>query len=166
MVRLDDDELLTLRTKVHRELRYLHDHPELDIIGFGHITAIRCRSPLINFREYYDQPMNSAPKPLKIPHMTKLDENHIVLGKVANIYLARTEKLREIGYDPNIRIIDHHDFFMRAAGNAVSAVALDTVVFHRHDPYDRAYRKFRSDFKKDKIYLRSSRQNHRKNQYS
>lgn len=158
VVRLDDDELLTLRTKVHRELRYLHKHPELDIIGFGHTTAIRCRSPLINFREYYEQPMNHAPRPLKIPHMTEVDRNHIVLGKVANIYLARTEKIREIGYDPNIRIIDHDDFFRRAAGIAVSAVALDTVVFHRHNPYDRTYRRYRSDYSKDMMYIRSSMQ--------
>ncbi|MBQ6221581.1 MAG: nucleotidyltransferase family protein [Solobacterium sp.] len=157
VMRMDDDELLTVRTKVHRELQYLQEHPELDLIGFGHTTAIRLHSPMFNFREYFRQPMNDALKPLKIPHMTKLDTNHIVLGKVANIYLARTDKLREVGFDENIKVIDHHEFFWRAAGVITSAAALDTVVFHRHNPYLRKYRKYRSDYRNDLDYIRRKR---------
>ncbi len=162
IVRLDDDELLTIRSRVHRELRYLMDHPELDLIGFGHTTAIRLRSPQYNFKEYYNCPMADAPRPLKIPHMTEIDENHIVLGKVANIYLARTEKVREVGFNQNIRILDHHDFFRRAAGIITSAIAKDTVVFHRHNPYARKYNAFRSDDAADLKYINSrSRRNNR-----
>ena len=153
VMRLDDDELLTVRSKVHRELRYLMDHHELDLIGFGHTTAIRLHSPQFNFKEYYRSPMHDAARPLKIPHMTEIDENHVVLGKVANIYLARTEKLREVGFDPNLRILDHHDFFRRATGIITSAIAKDTVVFHRHNPYARKYNAFRSDSAADLKYI-------------
>lgn len=155
VMRLDDDELLTVRSKVHRELRFLEEHSELDLIGFGHTTAIRLHSPEFNFRDYYKSPMKDAVKPLKIPHLTKIDENHIVLGKAANIYLAKTEKMREVGFDPNIKIIDHHDFFWRAAGIMACAVALDTVVFHRHNPYERKYREYRSDYRSDLEYIRN-----------
>ena len=130
-------------------------HPELDLIGFGHTTAIRLHSPEFNFREYYNCPMADAPRELKIPHMTEIDENHVVLGKVANIYLARTVKLREVGFDPNIRILDHHDFFRRAAGIITSAVAKDTVVFHRHNPYEKKYNMFRSDDAADLKYIKN-----------
>ena len=157
VMRMDDDELLTIRTKVHRELQYLQKHPEMDLIGFGHTTAIRLHSPMFNFREYFKQPMNDAPGKLKIPHMTKLDDNHIVLGKVANIYLARTAKMREVGFDENIKVIDHHEFFWRAAGIITSAAALDTVVFHRHNPYLRQYIKYRSDYRNDLDYIRRKR---------
>ena len=157
--RMDDDELLTLKSKIHRELKYLIAHPELDLIGLGHTTAIRLHSPEFNFQEYYKSPMDDTPFPLKIPHMTRLDENHLVLGKVANIYLARTEKIREVGYDPKIKVIDHHEFFWRAAGKIVSAVALDTVVFHRHNPYDRKYNSHRSDYLEDLDYIRKKRLN-------
>ncbi len=135
------------------------DHPELDLIGFGHTTAIRLHPPSFNFKEYYKSSMEDALRPLKIPHMTKIDETHIVLGKVANIYLARTEKIREVGFDPNIRVIDHHEFFWRAAGLIASAVALDTVVFHRHNPYDRKYNDYRSDFASDLEYIKKKRRN-------
>lgn len=157
VVRLDDDELLTLRTNVHRELKFLIQHPELDLIGFGHTTAIRLHSPAFNFKEYYKTVMKDALLPLKVPHMTKIDENHIVLGKVANIYLARTEKLREVGFDPKIRVIDHHEFFWRASGVMTSAVALNTVVFHRHNPYERSYNAYRSDFAADLEYIGEKR---------
>lgn len=159
VMRMDDDELLTVRSGVHRELRFLMGHPGLDLIGFGHTTAIRLHSPEFNFREYYKSPMNDALRPLRIPHLTKIDENHVVLGKVANIYLARTEKLREVGFDPKIRVIDHHEFFWRAAGVMTSAVALDTVVFHRHNPYERGYNAYRSDYASDLEYIRKK---HRK----
>ena len=158
ILRLDDDELLTIRSKVHRELVYLMGHPDIDLIGFGHTTAIRLHSPEFNFKEYYQQPMNHAPLPLKIPHMTRLDDTHIVLGKVANIYLARTDKLKEVGFDPKIKVIDHDEFFWRAAGVITSAIALDTVVFHRHNPYDRKYNSYRADYRNDLDYIKRKKQ--------
>lgn len=157
VMRMDDDELLMTGSLVHRELRYLMEHPETDLVGFGHTTAIRLHSPRFNFQEYYKCPMDDAPRTLKVPHLTVLDENHVVLGKVANIYLARTEKIREVGFDPKIRVIDHHDFFWRAAGVITSAVALDTVVFHRHDPYEQGYNLYRSDYAADLEYIREKR---------
>ncbi|MCR5450713.1 MAG: nucleotidyltransferase family protein [Solobacterium sp.] len=157
VMRMDDDELLTVRSKVHRELQYLEEHQEIDLIGFGHTTAVRLHSPQENFREYYRQPMNDALRPLKIPHMTKPDRNHIILAKTANIYIARTEKLREVGFDEHIRVIDHHEFFWRAAGVITCAAALDTVVFHRHNPYLRKYIRYRSDYTEDLEYIRRKR---------
>ncbi len=59
-----------------------------------------------------------------IPHMTQIDGNHFVMGKMSNLYVARTEKVRQISRDENIRIMDHQDFFWRAAGNLVSVIAL------------------------------------------
>ena len=101
--------------------------------------------------------MEDAPRRLKVSHMTRIDGNHMVLGKVANIYLARTEKLREVGFDSNIRVIDHHEFFWRAAGVITSAAALDTVVFHRHNPYEKGYNSYRSDYAADLEYIKKKR---------
>lgn len=157
VMRMDDDELLTIRSKVHRELNYLIEHTQLDLIGFGHTTAIRLHSPEFNFKEYYKYSMSDAIRPLKIKHLTKIDENHLVLGKVANIYLARTDKMREVGFDPNIKVIDHHEFFWRAAGIMTCAVALDTVVFHRHNPYEKEYNAYRSDYAADLEYIQRKR---------
>ncbi len=43
--------------------------------------------------------------------MTQIDGNHFVMGKVPNIILVRTEQLRKVGWDDQIRMMDHQDFF-------------------------------------------------------
>lgn len=163
-VRLDDDDLLTVRTNIHRELRYLMqqektggDGPKIDLISFGTMTAPRLHSLSFNLRQYLNQPMTDAPRKLLVPHGTRVDENHLMLGKVMNNYICRTDRLRQVGFDPKIRMIDHHEFFWRAAGVLTSAVALDTVIFHRHNPYDRNYFRYRNDYQGDLEYIRKKR---------
>ena len=98
--------------------------------------------------------MHYAPKPLKIPHMTKIDDAHCVLGKVPNIFVARTDRLKEIGYDENIRMIDHNEFFFRAAGNLVAALDITSYVVHYHNRYDMHYERYRGDILGDKLHIR------------
>ena len=56
--------------------------------------------------------------------------------------------------DDNIRMIDHHEFFLRAAGNIVSVMNPNTAVFHIHNPFDNYYNSFRSDFRDDFYYIK------------
>lgn len=154
LMRMDDDELLTPLTRVHEELEFLMSHKDIDLAGFVPLTAGKC-TPVQKIAKTYNQfDMKNAYKPLIIPHLTKIDNKHIVYGKVPNIFLARTQKIKEIGWDDNIRMIDHHEFFTRAAGNIVSVLNPDTAVFHIHNPFDAYYNKFRSDFRDDFYYIR------------
>ena len=97
--------------------------------------------------------MANAPKKLKIPHGTRLDENHIVLGKIPNVFLARTESYRALGYDDNIRRIDHHEFFFRAAGHLVAALDTECFIAHGHCPFDHTYQQIRYNIAEDKRYI-------------
>lgn len=117
------------------------------------LTAIRCQNPDEAVRDYIRFSMKNAPKPLLIPHMTRVDDNHIVMGKVPNLYVARTDKIRSIGWDSNIRMLDHQDFFWKSSGNLVTAIALGTAVFHYHNPFDRYYQQFRQDVSNDRKYI-------------
>lgn len=85
------------------------------------------------------------------------------MGKVPNLYVARNEKIRDIGWDENIRMMDHQDFFWRAAGKLVSVIALGTVVFHYHNPFQRSYQKYRQDVEKDLEYISMTRGRNVKN---
>lgn len=69
---------------------------EIDLVGFCTLTAIRCKDPdeVSRFTSFN---MEGAPKTLRIPHMTQVDGNHFVIGKVPNLYVARTDKVRSIG---------------------------------------------------------------------
>ncbi len=148
-----DDELLTPLTCIGNELKFLKDHREVDLIGFGVLSTPKCESPQKSSYLYYKQPMNNAPLPLIIPHLTVIDQNHIVVGKSPNVFLARTNKLKEIGWDDQIRMIDHNEFFMRAAGHIVSVINPNTVIFHYHNQFDSHYQKYRADVHSDRIYI-------------
>ena len=131
------------------------EDPRLDIVG---IQA--CRLPMFvrpkqNAEVFVKQSMEGAPKRLLIPHMTKIDDTHYVVGKCANIFLARTGKLREVGYDDNIRMIDHNEFFYRAAGVLVTAMDISAWIFHYHNLFDRNYSKYRNDIAEDVRYIRA-----------
>lgn len=158
VMRLDDDELLTRRTHLGKQLMFLRRHPEADLVAFGFITVAHHDPKSSVWPEYYTQTMEEASRKLLIRHMTRLDETHIVLGKGPNIYLARTESIRKVGYDTKIRMIDHHDFFLRAAGILVTVGAMDSFVFHRHDPFDTEYQKYRKDIRGDQAYLKEKYQ--------
>lgn len=157
VMRMDDDELLTVKTRLERQIKFLETHPEIDLVGFCTLTAIRCIDPDKEVSKFTVFSMKGAPKPLKIPHMTQIDENHFVMGKVPNLYVARTEKIKQIRWDDNIRMLDHQDFFWRAAGNLVSVIALGTAVFHYHNPFQKEYQKYRQDVAKDREYIMNKR---------
>lgn len=158
VMRMDDDELLMIKTCLGAQVQFLERHSEIDLVGFCTLTAIRCKNPDEEVSKFTSFSMKGAPKPLRIPHMTQIDGNHFVMGKVPNLYVARTEKIRSIGWDENIRMMDHQDFFWRAAGNLVSVIALGTAVFHYHNPFQRHYQKYRQDVEKDREYIKQKRQ--------
>lgn len=153
VVRMDDDERIILPTRFEQQLRFLMEHPEIDLVAVLPFTTPGANPPEEEAKRYYSQPMSDAPKALRIPHMTQVDDRHIIVGKPANIFLARTEQLKKVGYDPNIRMIDHDDFFYRAAGVLVSAMDITACVFHSHNRFDRHYQSYRTDVQADRDYI-------------
>ena len=90
LVRMDDDELLTPFTRFHEQLRFLTDHPEVDLVGVLPYNLPSGTSLERAAEEYYKHSMSDAPKELKIPHLTVIDETHRVFGKVPNIFMVRS----------------------------------------------------------------------------
>lgn len=154
VIRMDDDELLSPASNFHLQLEFLLAHPEVDLVGVLPLGFPCTRgwkhAQIENYKTFH---MAHAEKPLKIPHKTTIDPEHIVLGKVPNIFIARTNAYRAIGYDDHIRMLDHQDFFFRAAGNLVSVLACNCFVYHNHCPYNHAYQVYRSDCDGDRRYI-------------
>ena len=161
VVRMDDDQLLTPFTKIEKQIMFLKEHSEVDLVGVLLYNVPIYRSLKKAAQEYYKQPMNYAPKKLLIPHMTEIDETHVVVGKSPNTFVARTDKIKEIGYDDNIRMIDHNEFFYRAAGNIVSVLDKSAFVLHFRDRFDMHYNEYRNDYKGDRIYIQNKMRNNR-----
>lgn len=159
MMRLDDDLLLTPYSKISEQLAFLQSHSQVDIAAIQMSTAPELKAPEVCAVEYIKQPMDDAPNKLLIPHMTQLDKTHYVVGKSPNVFVARTDKIREIGYDDHIRMIDHNEFFYRAAGKLVAVMDVSAWTYHSHNRYDRNYTVFRTDYQGDLQYIRE-KQNH------
>ncbi len=153
-VRMDDDQVLTPYTVFHKHLKLLQSHPELDLISVFQYTADSPQNWQSKIKPYFKETMEEAPNPLKIPHGTFLDKTYVILGKVPNVFIARTEQFRQVGYDDNIRMTDHLEFFFRAAGILVSVLSLDSFVLHYHNPFNKKYRKFRGDVAGDCAYIK------------
>lgn len=153
VIRMDDDELLTPYTNWHGQLRFLMEHPQVDLVAVHLFDMPFMKSLEKSSQMYYRQSMREAPKRLLIPHMTRIDEKHIVLGKTPNTFIVRREKMKSLGYDEHIRMIDHDDFFWRAAGNMVSALDTTAYVIHYHNRFDKHYQKYRADVDGDRRYI-------------
>ena len=156
VIRMDDDELLTPCSNFHAQLAFLENHPEVDLVGvlpMGFPAKKGWKEKVA--QAFFRFSMADAPKALKIPHMTWLDDTHVVCGKVPNIFIARTNAFRSVGYDDNIRMIDHHEFFFRAAGNLVSVLDTECFVAHNHCPFDYPYQLHRTNIAGDKLYIAS-----------
>ena len=145
MVRLDDDMLIVPQTRFEKLLRFLQQHEEVDL------AAVTCEKPTEKSAARYLR--FDMGKPMRSPVGTKID-HCIVSAKVPNCFIARTDSIRKVGYDPNIRMIDHHEFFFRAAGQIVSVIDPTSYILHCHNPFDWRYRPYRSDTHGDAIYIR------------
>lgn len=146
VMRLDDDLLLTPGTCVHDQLSYLQRHPEVDLVAvqMGHIN------PRASAERFSRVRMN---KVLKIPAGTIIDGREVVY-KAPNVYLARTESMRTVGFDPNIRMMDHHEFFYRAAGKIVCVQDSNRYVMHCHNLFEmNDYERYRKQVKEDAVYI-------------
>lgn len=159
VMRMDDDQLLTPFSKIEKQIMFLKEHPEVDLVGSLPYHLPKYRSLKEVAELFYKQPMNYTPKKLLISHLTAIDETHIVVAKSPNIFVARTEKIKEIGYDDNIRMIDHNEFFYRAAGNIVSVLDKTAFVLHFRNWFDTHYNQYRSDYQGDVVYIREKMRN-------
>ena len=155
VIRMDDDMLLTPFSNFNRHLEFLESDGRVDLVAVSCINAIRRKSLLKTQEAFLKIDMSNALKPLLIPHKTKLSNDYTVVAKPPNIFIVRTDAIRKVGYDDNIRMIDHHEFFMRAAGVLVTACDFKSFVYHYHNILDKNYLKYRTDYLGDKKYIRA-----------
>ena len=139
VLNLDDDFLFYSATALGDALAILERHREIDLLG-GTVIDL----PLFithDFRGAGLFPTNAGPK---IAPGTRIGPA-VVMDKVANFFLARTDSVRSVGWDPALKLVEHADFFTRARGRIVSAHWDGWRILHRRDPFDRDYLEFRQN---------------------
>ena len=150
LLNLDDDFLLYRGTHLGAALAALSRHSRLDLVG-GRVIDL----PLFITHDFRRVSLFATNASSKLATGTRLG-NVEVLDKVPNFFLARTDAVRAVGWNPRLKRLDHADFFTRAKGKIVSGLLDEFRVLHLRDPFALGYRAFRDDLAADVAYLRSA----------
>lgn len=144
---LDDDFVFSRATNLAPALAKLAGEPRIDLLG-GQLIDLpsrRRRPPPLG------QIFATDAQPI-VPIGSEL-AGLPVCDKVANFYLARTSRLRLVGWDASLRRMDHADFFTRALGVLVTVFDRELLCFHVQTPFDRAYMSHRMNLSGDQLIL-------------
>jgi len=144
---LDDDFIFNRHTQVLPILEKLERLNEIDIIG-GDVIYL----PFYRKIDYAQAGLHPTEAVSVVEAGTKID-GMMVHDKVANFYIARTESIRKVGWDPMIKRLDHADFFTRAKGVLTTVFDPAFKVLHARTPFDKAYMGKRLDLDEDRKLL-------------
>ncbi len=140
---LDDDFVFSRRTRLEPALATIEQFDRIDILG-GDVIQLP-------FYRRWD-PSRAAihPTPVKatLPPGSRIGTLP-VCDKVPNFYIARTEALRRVAWDPRIKRLDHADFFTRARGVLTTVFDRGLQCLHAQTPFDAAYMAKRNDYAAD-----------------
>ena len=144
----DDDVVMTAGTDLAGAVSFLEEHADVDGV---------CAT-LIELPRWYTWPYGDERElfPGHLPPIRPYGETVgglPVVMKGPQVYVARTDRLREVPYDENIRMVDHRDFFSSAAGRLVFVSAPQLAAFHARTPFDKTYSSYREDVGRDLSYL-------------
>lgn len=145
---LDDDFVFSRRTRLDLALQTIERFDQVDILG-GDVIQLP-------FYRRWD-PSRAAiyPTPVKATcPLGSLIGTLPVCDKVPNFYIARTDALRRVAWDPRIKRLDHADFFTRARGVLTTVFDRGFQCLHAQTPFDVAYMAKRNDYASDQAVIR------------
>lgn len=129
---VDDDFVFTARTRLEKLVDVLERTP-LDLVG----GAVR---EISGFSTTYRQLLSVEPGAPGLGdcfrhkrgfhHELVGFPNCVVTDGVVNFFLARTDKVREVGFDPRLNRVAHLEFFLDGLGSLRVGSCSDIVVDH------------------------------------
>lgn len=134
---LDDDFLFSRRQQLGRWLSFLRRHPEVDILGGRYIDL-----PLYTRHRFEEQAIHPTDAAPQLPIGTMI-EDCVVVDKVQNYFMGRTETVRKVGWRPDLKVFEHTEFFTRARGQLVTVFHPDMAILHVKYPFDTGYMVYR-----------------------
>lgn len=129
---VDDDFVFTARTRLERLVDVLERTP-LDLVG----GAVR---EISGFATTYRQLLSVEPGSPGLGNCFRQRRGFhhelvgfpgcVVTDGVVNFFLARTDKVREVGFDPRFSRVAHLEFFLDGLGSLRVGSCSDVVVDH------------------------------------
>lgn len=133
----DDDFVFFRGTRLVPLVRRMRTCPELDIAG-GRVLD------LPHYR-HVDTRHRRAPGPRSSERVAGTIAGLERREVVRNFFVGRTETVRAVGWDPDLKLVEHADFFGRARGVLTVAFDPELAVLHAKTPFDAEYMRRRED---------------------
>lgn len=130
---LDDDFVFYRKTQILSLIRWLDEHPQVDIVGGEVVNLPEYQVP--DYRQAGLLPTSS--KPL-YPDGALIDGLR-VYSKIANFYLGRTQTVQKVGWNADLKLAEHTDFFTRAVGVLTTVMDPSMKVLHAKERFDRIH---------------------------
>ena len=144
---LDDDFVFYRHTRLGQALDLIQQHATIDIMG-GAVVNL----PFFTTADYQQAtvyPNAAAPTYPPGTHIGGLP----TLDKVANFFIARTDRLRLVEWDAKLKLVEHADFFTRARGILTTVYNRDFRCLHARTPFDKTYMSKRNNYLPYVVYL-------------
>ncbi|XP_072502237.1 beta-1,4 N-acetylgalactosaminyltransferase 2 isoform X2 [Notamacropus eugenii] len=146
---VDDDFLFTETTKIEALVDIL-EKTELDVVG-GSVSG-----NVFQFKLLMEQGEDGDCIHKRSGHFQALDgfPNCVVTSGVVNFFLAHTESLQKVGFDPRLQRVAHTEFFIDGLGSLRVGSCSNVIVKHQahnkpSDPdqaaLEKAYSVFRTN---------------------
>lgn len=145
---LDDDFIFYRHTRLQSALNVMEQFPVIDIMGGAVINL-----PFFTSIDYTKAALYPTQSNSTLPPNTHIG-NMPVLDKVANFFIARTERLRLVHWDSTLKLLEHADFFTQAKGILTTVYNQDLRCLHARTPFDKEYMAYRNNYLPYAIYLR------------
>ncbi len=144
---LDDDFVLYQHTNLPEAVRLMEEHPQIDIMG-GEVINL----PFFTKITYHNAELYPTESRSTMPPGSYIG-GLPVYDKVANFFIGRTNRVRLVRWDPQLKRMDHADFFTRAKGLLTTVFNPEMRCVHAKTPFDQAYLARRRDTALDQAVL-------------
>lgn len=129
----DDDTIFTEETKIELLLNVLENNDEIDIASIWNKPE-----------KFWGKLEKNKNVLKKIMHQhTEIINGYKVYDFVPNLFLGRTDKIKKIRWDNDLKICEHLDFFWRAKQNNIKSVFLENISAVNHHTKNKEYSKYR-----------------------
>jgi hypothetical protein len=145
---LDDDFIIVRGTDIHL-LEQILDNTDIDLIG-GRVINV----PYGPMRFEGKLQITDKTVAVRQSEFHETCDEYSVCDIVANFFLARTEKLRSVRWDQELKICEHVAFFMRAHKQMRIAFCPHVTVHHDRRPTPHHYTRYRQRTKEFKDIFR------------
>ncbi|XP_051573538.1 beta-1,4 N-acetylgalactosaminyltransferase 1-like [Myxocyprinus asiaticus] len=139
---VDDDFIFWNNTRIEDFVKIMEKVPELDVLG-GAVGNNQ-----FFFRLVYEEGEEEEGGCLQRRHRGKLQSlpgfnGCFFVDGVVNFFLARTDAVRRVGFDPFLKRVAHTEFFLDGLGDLMIASCKGLSIGHQKKRKQSKYRRFR-----------------------